>query len=186
MLKETETEKTQDFIIIFVIGGRSGILEDVLGREDTLWSPWPWPRSLKSSKIALSSAEDSTIFEPLKFRWKTLETLRKICKDLFFWFPQVEIAWKKFWRPFSPEKNFWRWNQGVEPNLNPNRKPEWTVSFWWTRTEPEPAKFYFSEPEPNLNPQNCAQVNPNRTWTPNKSKNIFFHIWMPLALVHAQ
>ena len=64
--------------------------------------------------------------------------------------------------------------QSVEPNLNPNRKPEWTVSFWWTRTEPEPAKFYFSEPEPNLNPQNCAQVNPNRTWTPNKSKNIFF------------
>ena len=76
--------------------------------------------------------------------------------------------------------------QGVEPNLNPNRKPEWTVSFWWTRTEPEPAKFYFSEPEPNLNPQNCAQVNPSRTWTPNKSKNIFFHVRMSLALVHAQ
>ena len=77
-------------------------------------------------------------------------------------------------------------NQGVEPNLNPNRKPEWTVSFWWTRTEPEPAKFYFSEPEPNLNPQNCAQVNPNRTWTPNKSKKIFFHLRMPRALVHTQ
>ena len=76
-------------------------------------------------------------------------------------------------------------NQGVEPNLNPNRKPEWTVSFWWTRTELEPAKFYYNEPEPNLNPQNCVQVNPNRTWTPNKSKNIFFHIGMPLALVHA-
>ena len=67
-----------------------------------------------------------------------------------------------------------RYYTGVEPNLNPNRKPERTVSFWWTRTEPEPAKFYFSEPEPNLNPQNCAQVNPNRTWTFNKSKNIFF------------
>jgi len=26
------------------------------------------------------------------------------------------------------------YNQGVEPNLNPNRKPKWTVSFWWTRT----------------------------------------------------
>ena len=64
-------------------------------------------------------------------------------------------------------------NQGVEPNLN--RKPKWTVSFWWTRTEPEPAKFYFSEPEPNLNPQNCAQVNPNRTWTPNKVR-IYFSI----------
>ena len=76
--------------------------------------------------------------------------------------------------------------QGVEPNLNPNCKPEWTISFRWTRTEPEPAKFYFSKPEPNLNPQNCALVNPNRTWTPNKSKNIFFNMRMSLALVHAQ
>ena len=42
-------------------------------------------------------------------------------------------------------------NQGVEPNLNSNYKPEWTFSFWWTRTEPEPANFYFSEP--------------NQTWT---------------------
>ena len=48
--------------------------------------------------------------------------------------------------------NWYGNDQGVEPNLNPNRKPEWTVSFWWTRTEPEPAKFHFSEPEPNLNP----------------------------------
>ena len=75
--------------------------------------------------------------------------------------------------------------QGVKPNLNSNRKLEWTVLFWWTQTELEPANFYFSEPEPNLNLQNCAQVNPNRTWTPNKSKNIFFHIRMPLLLVHA-
>ena len=37
----------------------------------------------------------------------------------------------------------------VEQGVEPNRKPEWTVSFWWTRTEPEPAKFYFSEPEPS-------------------------------------
>ena len=43
-------------------------------------------------------------------------------------------------------------HQGVEPNLNPNRKPEWTVLFSWTRTEPEAAKFYFRVPEPNLNP----------------------------------
>ena len=46
-------------------------------------------------------------------------------------------------------------NQGVKPNLNPNEPFHFG--------EPEPAKFYFSEPEPNLNPQNCAQVNPNRT-----------------------
>ena len=55
------------------------------------------------------------------------------------------------WIPFC-------FNQGVEPN--PNQDPEWTDSFWWTRTEPEPEKFYFSKPEPNLNPRNCAQVNP--------------------------
>ena len=38
-------------------------------------------------KLPCPQLEDSTIFEPLKFRWKTPETLRKICKDLFFWFP---------------------------------------------------------------------------------------------------
>ena len=62
----------------------------------------------------------------------------------------------------------------LEGYVKSSRKPEWTISFWWTRTEPEPAKFYFSEPELNLNPQNCAQVNPNRTWTPNKSKKYIF------------
>ena len=35
------------------------------------------------------------------------------------------------------------------------------ISTW--NDPPEPAKFYFNEPEPNLNHQNCAQVNPNRT-----------------------
>ena len=35
----------------------------------------------------------------------------------------------------------------------------------WTGTEPEALKFYLSEPEPNLNLENGAQVNPNRTWT---------------------
>ena len=29
---------------------RGGVLEDVLGLEVTFLSPWPWPRSLKSSK----------------------------------------------------------------------------------------------------------------------------------------
>ena len=52
--------------------------------------------ALSPRKLPCPRLEDSTIFEPLKFCWKTPETLRKICKDLFFWFPQVEIAWKKF------------------------------------------------------------------------------------------
>ena len=94
--------------------------------------------------------------------------------------------WKPLWATCvlktTLQKIVWPWlrniraaHQGVEPTLNPNRKPEWTVSFWWTWTEPEPTKFYFSEPEPNLNPQNRAQVNPNRTWTPNKVR-IYFSI----------
>ena len=41
---------------------RGGVLEDVLGLEDTCSSPWPWPRSLKSSKIALSSARGQHYF----------------------------------------------------------------------------------------------------------------------------
>ena len=41
---------------------RGGVPEDVLGLEDTFSSPWPWPRSLKSSKIALSSARGQHYF----------------------------------------------------------------------------------------------------------------------------
>ena len=52
--------------------------------------------------------EDSTIFEPLKFRRKTLETLRKICKDFFLVSSSRDRLQKNFWRSFSPEKNFWR------------------------------------------------------------------------------
>ena len=48
---------------------------EVLGLEASSPRKLPYPR-----------LEDSTIFEPLKFCWKTPETLRKICKDLFFGF----------------------------------------------------------------------------------------------------
>ena len=46
------------------VNNRGGVLEDVLGLEDTFWSPWPWPwpRSLRSSKIALSSARGQHCF----------------------------------------------------------------------------------------------------------------------------
>ena len=73
---------------------------EVLGLEASSPRKLPCPR-----------LEDSTIFEPLKFRWKTPETLRKICKDLFFWFSQVEIARKNFWKTFFPGdriKNFFK------------------------------------------------------------------------------
>ena len=75
------------------------VLEDALGLqdvlEDTFWSPWPWPRSLKSSKIALSSAWGQHYFWTVEI---SLENARNLTENLqrpFFWFPQVEIAWKK-------------------------------------------------------------------------------------------
>ena len=40
------------------------------------------PQVLKNY-LVLGSRTARTIFEQLKFRWKTPETLRKICKDLF-------------------------------------------------------------------------------------------------------
>ena len=59
-------------------------------------------------KLLCPRLEDSTTFEPLKFRWKTPETLRKICKDLFLVSSSRDRLKKNFWRPFSPEKKFWR------------------------------------------------------------------------------
>ena len=50
--------------------------------------------------------EDSTIFEPLKFRWKTPETLRKICKDLFLVSSSRDRLKKNLEDLFLPEKIF--------------------------------------------------------------------------------
>ena len=59
-------------------------------------------------KLTCPRLEESTMFEPLKFCWKTPETLRKICKDLFWVSSSRDRQKKNFWRPFSPEKIFWR------------------------------------------------------------------------------
>ena len=100
---------------------RGGVLENVLGLEDvlkdTFWSPWP--RSLKSSKIALSSARGQHYFLN---RWNFVGKRQKPrgkFAETFFLFSQVEIAWKTFLKTFfawkivlktfflrSPEKNF--------------------------------------------------------------------------------
>ena len=56
--------------------------EDVL--EDTFWSPWPWPRGLKSSK--------ALFFELLKF----CGALKKVFGKRNF----VEIGWKIFVKTF--------------------------------------------------------------------------------------
>ena len=95
------------------VSSKGGVL------EDTFWSPWLWPRSLKSSKIALSSARGQHYFSTAEI---SLENARNLAKNLqrpFFWFPQVEIAWKKIFEDLfrlkkclktfflrSPEKNF--------------------------------------------------------------------------------
>ena len=100
---------------------RDGVLEDVLGLVDVLEDTFssPWPRSRNFSKIALSSAQGQHYFWTVKI---SLENARNLAKNLqrpFFWFPQVEMAWKKFFEDLfclkkiletfflrSPEKNF--------------------------------------------------------------------------------
>ena len=69
---------------------------EVLGLEPSSPRKLPCPR-----------LEDSTIFWIVEIVWKAPETSQKICEDLFC-FPPVKIAWKNFWRPFSPKKFFWK------------------------------------------------------------------------------
>ena len=78
--------------------------DGVLDLEDTFWSPWP--RGLKSSKIALSSARGQHYFWIVEI---LLENARNLVENLqrsFAWFPQVEIAWKKFLKTFFAWKQF--------------------------------------------------------------------------------
>ena len=89
--------KILDSIYISTLFSSGGVLKEVLGLEDTFWSPWrwperssPWARSLQVLKNALSSAEDSTVFWIVKngpWSWlflRHLEERQNICKDLFF------------------------------------------------------------------------------------------------------
>ena len=94
----------------------------LLDGNDQRWSPRrrPWPqecprghilkslaskiKSLASKPQVLEScpvinSRTALFFEPLKFYWKTPETSRKICEDLFC-FPQLEIAEKNFLKTF--------------------------------------------------------------------------------------
>ena len=76
---------------------RGGVLEDVFGLEDvledTFWSPWPWPRSLKSSKIALLSARGQHSFLT---GWNFIDWLKNVFPDRFIW----RLTEKKFLRSF--------------------------------------------------------------------------------------
>ena len=64
---------------VTAFSSRGGVIEDVLGLEDTFWSPWPWPRSLKSSKIALSSARGQHYFWTVEI---SLENARNLAENL--------------------------------------------------------------------------------------------------------
>ena len=96
---------------------RGGVLEDLLGLEDTFSSPWPrrsspWPRprSLRSSKIDMSSAQGQHyFFEQLKFCWKAPKTSRKICEYLFC-FPQLE-HWRRQGARAPPQSKFRQWQK---------------------------------------------------------------------------
>ena len=57
-------------------------------------------------KLPCPRLEDSTVSEFLKFCWKTPETWRKICKDLFLVSSSRDCLKKNFEDVFCPKKNF--------------------------------------------------------------------------------
>ena len=76
---------------------RGGVLEDVLGLEDvleeTFWSPWPWPRGLKSSKIGLSSARGQHYFLNC---YNFAERLKNFLENVFLWRSPEKFLWRPF------------------------------------------------------------------------------------------
>ena len=58
------------------------------------------PQVLKNCPVL--GSRTTLFFEPLKFCWKTPETSRNICEDLFC-FHQLEIAWKKILKTYFKE-----------------------------------------------------------------------------------
>ena len=109
----TSRQSEQMLLTKVYCGG--GVLEDVL--EDTFWSPWPWPRSLKFSKIALSWLEDSTTFWTVEILLKNARNFTENFRRHFFvfltWrlpekiFLKTFFVWNKYLKTFflrSPEK----------------------------------------------------------------------------------
>ena len=92
LLHYTEVESSRTFLASKT-SSRTDF--EVLGLEASSPRKLPCPR-----------LEDSTIFERLKFRWKTPETLRKICKDLFLVFSSRDRLKKIFEDLFCRKKIF--------------------------------------------------------------------------------
>ena len=146
------TDKENNLVLNLqvTVNVRGGVLEDVLGLEDTFWCPCPRrssprPWSLKFSIIALSSARTAIFFELLKFCrspeknfWRPFfgDRLKKIFKDLFiFWkTPQNLFEDLFFWRALALA--FLILGLGVEhsyPSLE--RVCPWKGCLWpWPRT----------------------------------------------------
>ena len=118
--------KTWPFQNFFLVYTRGGVLEDVLGLkdvlEDTFWSPWPWLRSLKPSKIALSSAREQHYFWTVEISLENAKNLAENLQRPFFGFSSrdrlkknfkflktffFEITWKKILRTFFFSFFFW-------------------------------------------------------------------------------
>ena len=93
-------------------------------------------------KLPCPWLEDSTIFEPLKFRWKTPETLRKICKDLFLGFLKYRSPEKSILKTFF----FWRALASVSLVLGLNRFCPWP----WPR-------HFFVALASSLTQKNCSK-----------------------------
>ena len=57
-------------------------------------------------KLPVLGSRTTLFFKPWKFCWKTPETSRKICEDLFLFSSHGDRLKKFFWRLFSPGKKF--------------------------------------------------------------------------------
>ena len=78
---------------------RGGVLKHVLASRTHFEVLGLELKALGPRKLPCSRLEDSTIFEPLKFRWKTSETSQKIWKTFFLFFSRGDRLKKNFCRP---------------------------------------------------------------------------------------
>ena len=124
---------------------------EVLGLGLEASSPWPWPRSLRSSKIALSLARGQHYFWTVEILLKTPETSRKICKYLFY-FAQSERRLSQAGLP--RQLKFYQW-QKCDKKVYCFFSFSFFLAFfvytsseqqYWRPRAPEPSKINFCQP----------------------------------------